>query len=287
MVYGTTVSLSSLTERGHSMNWDNLFQSLAPANMMKPTTLLIIDHDIPRYHSFDMLRWTLYRDSVDKSRFEHFTSLKPAYRPLLDIKFPLDRQVKFMQTHFLEFNPFEAFTKDQPGMTDGEYNEELLRLVSNPEVKITPTDVASRFDIVFQRKDISGILLQHKGDLHHPSFYSNVLVYESSRLLDMLLATEIMIKHQVNAVMISSIPKLLLLINNLIERNYTSPTTFIVARYAYNFVPNEKGEMSYPMYYEVLDELALRYTHEFGYFNPYSGLTYKYKLEETTNGREH
>ena len=254
------------------------FRDLFP-DMMKATRLLIIDHDVTRYHSFDLLRYTLF------TREDLFGTLKPEYYQLIVPHQEVADQVQFMRTNVPVFNIFEMFNKDEDARTPSVYVSKIREMFADKHAKITPTDISTRFDIVFDNPSITGYLLQYKGENHHPSCYRKMTVYESENLLDLNMAVKIIQKHSINAVMICSNEMALRLVISLARSGYTTPITFIIGRYAYNFHMNE-NRCVLPTYNSEIGIAEIQYKHEFGFFDPFSGLTYRFRFKHQTDNKE-
>lgn len=245
------------------------FTNMFP-DMMKATKLLIINHDVTRYHSFDLLRYTLF------SRKDLFITLKPEYQRLIVPHTELAEQVQFMRTKVPVFNVFDMFNTETGVHTLGEYAEKMRAMIAAGQSVITPTDVSDRFDVVFDKPNITGFLLQYRGEKNRPSCYDKLTVYEDTNILDLEMAAKIIRKHMINAVMISSNEMAVRLVTKLLESGYTQPITFMIARYAYNFHTN-KNMCVVPTYNSEMGFFELRCRHEFGFFDPFSGLTYRFR----------
>ncbi|MCM1295199.1 MAG: hypothetical protein NC311_06630 [Muribaculaceae bacterium] len=254
------------------------FTKMFPS-MMKATKLLIIDHDVTRYHSFDLLRYTLF------TRKDLFVTLKPAYHKLITPNVELAEQVQFMRTTVPEFNIFDMFGKDEGVHTTDQYSDHIRSMITGEHAKTTPTDVSERFEVVFDKPDITGYLLQYKGETNRPAFYGKVTVYEDANLLNLKVAVKLIIKHSINAVMICSNELAVRLIAMLVAAGHTTPITFIIARYAYNFQVND-DKCVVPTCNSEMGALEVQYKHEFGFFDPFSGLTFRYRFLREQNNEE-
>lgn len=245
------------------------FTDLFP-DMMKATKLLMIDHDVIRYHSFDLLRYTLF------TRQDLFVTLKKEYRELVIPNKELAEQVQFMRTHAPTFNIFDMFERDAGIHNTVEYSKKVVEMLTSEHGRCTSTDVADRFDVVFDRPDVTGYLLRYKGETLKPSCYNKLTVYEDTNLLNLDTAIKIIRKHHINAVMICSSELAVRLAAMLVRAGYTRPITFIVARYGYNFMI-DKDEAIIPLFNGEMGALEIQHKHEFGFFDPFSGLTYRFR----------
>lgn len=248
--------------------------------MMKKTKLLILNHDVVRYHSFDLLRYQLFRDT-QTGQFEHFASILPEYQLFLHAKTDVAEQVKFMQKHVKCFNVYECFS-DPMGVTNvAAYTEKIQEMLQAPYGNYTRTDIASTFQIVFERKDIEGYVLQYTHETCKPNWYHDfVTVYEDPFLLNLDAATDIIVENNINAVMLCSSELALRLASRLIERGYHNAMTFLIGRYGYNFQFDDAGTWTLPIFNAELGLLEINYHYEIGYFDPYTGLTRQNKYAE-------
>lgn len=256
----------------------DFLNSLFP-EMMKKTKLLILDHDVTRYHSFDLLRYQLFRDT-QMNGFAHFSSMRPEYHALLNSRQELAEQVRFMQNHVRYFNIYECFS-DNMGIVDKTaYTVKIREMLRDPIAKITPTDISTRFDVVFNRKTIDGFILQYKDETNHPSCFETMASYTTENILDLSDAVVIIQQNMINAVMLCSTELAVRLATRLYTCGYTTPITFIIGRYAYNFICDEKSNRLYPSMNREMGELEVNLKHEFGFFDPFSGLTYRAKCAQ-------
>lgn len=240
-------------------------------DIMKATRLLIIDHDVTRYHSFDLLRYTLFK------REDLFESLNQAYIKMITPHTEIAEQVQFMRTTVPKFNIFDMFDQDAGVHTTEEYSAKIKEMFSDKLSKITQTDVSTRFDVVFDKQNITGYLLRYKGEDNVPTCYNKLTVYEDPNILTLEAAAKIIRKHQINAVMVCSNEMVVRLMTMLVKSGYTTPITFIIARYAYNFIMDD-NKCAAPTYNREMGFFEIQYKHEFGFFDPFSGLTFRYRL---------
>ena len=263
---------------------DKAFLSTLFPNVMKKTRLLIIDHDVCRYHSFDLLRYQLYLDTLTGNK-QHFKSLKSPYRYILQPDVELSEKIRFMQNTVNCFNIFECFDDNMGVINSDKYTHQLQYMLCDTVAKITPTDVNSKFNIVFDRKNIDGFLLRYRNDMNKPSCYDQMVVYETESILDLNTAVSVIKREQINAVMICSVELAVHLAARLYKEGYTSSISFIIGRYCYNFIRHdETGEFILPLYGEDMRTFELRLGHEFGYFDPFSQLTYRAHFIKETGG---
>lgn len=239
--------------------------------------MLIIDYDVTRYHSLDLLRYQLY-----KSR-DFFVGLKEPYASLRTPG-PLADQVKFGMDHLDQINVLSCSTATEHVVSSTEYEDYLNQMFQDPvsRQQAIQTDIASRFDIVFERPGISGVLLRYKKDTKKPSCYNRLVVYDVDHLLDGDVAVELILKHKINAVMVSSVALAVQIGARLIQRGYTDPVTFMTGIYDYNYIHTAGGKL--PILMKEIATLIERYQYEFGVFDPFTGITERYKYLQTLQG---
>lgn len=240
--------------------------------MMQNTKLLILDYDVTRYHSFDMFRYTL----MDKSWFHR---CDPAIRDAFVHDRTIEKQVlRYMRT-CSHINPFENFSPEDPTYrTTAELEDHMNEVFEDKLMLTTPTDIASRLGIIFSRQSIDGYWLKYKKDPHQLPYQDDLTIYTSDHVLDLRMALAIIEQHQINAIMLSSVDLAIILCVKLEQYKIKRPISFIIGTYFYNYEP-DTGIM------KRLQEMnAIEYNrkHEFGIFNPFSGLEENRK-EESEN----
>lgn len=231
----------------------------------KPINILVIDHDVTRYHSLDLLRHMLYRDSRI-GNVEHFSSLKPEYGFLVSGK-PYDDIVNDARINIGEFNVLNCFSRETPASM-GEYAKALESCMIANDSKITETDMNSDFGNLFRHREISGSLLRYRSDRHVPPWAGGVTVYEETNILDPAIATSIIARRRVGVVLLSSTAMALDVAEMMRIYDIDIPVTFIIARYGYNFTRSD-GSLSYPMFGDEMNRETREYHHDFGFFNPF------------------
>ena len=82
------------------------------------------------------------------------------------------------------------------------------------------------------------------------------------------MALAIIEKHNINAIMLSSMDLAILIAEKLALAGITRSITFIVGNYFYNYEP-DTGMLRNAL---LLYRLERKYKHEFGVFDPYTGL---------------
>lgn len=231
-------------------------------SMMQKTRLLVIDYDVIQYHSLDLLRYSL----LDRKLF---VKLKPEFYPLIQMTEVAD-MVDFYKHHAISANPFDCF--DIPSTSYKVLEDSLNIMFQDKLSKTTPTDIQNRFDIVFERPGVSGFLLQYNNSQCKPSFYNDVIVYNTSSIFDMQTTLSIIIQENINAIMLSSVDMAILISGKLSLLNYKHPISYIIANYRYNYDNTSMKHL------EELNKLEYVYKNEFGIFDPFSGISYRDKL---------
>lgn len=273
----------------------NLFQTLWPG-MIQHTRLLIVDLDVCRYHTFDLMRWQLAIDSRTHD-MDHFMSLRSDLEPLLHGKTDWADQVNFMRSHVNQVNIYDCFGVDPRGVrARGDYTafeRRMWDMLKDPKAKITETDIGARFSIVFDRDDIHGFLVQYEDDPYKPTFSSQVKVIKGDYLLDNQGIARFIMENRINALMIGSMEAALSIALQLLKNDYKKPLTIIAGRYAYNYEYNRFRGKLLPKFGSLCQHLEVKYKYEFGYFDSFTGLTYRDRVlselnkeEETPNASE-
>ena len=238
--------------------------------MMQSTRLLVIDYDVFRYTSFDLFRYLL----TDR---QLFGTCDPMMRRLvLHQTFP--HQVYRYERGCPYFNPYEAFS-DHSGMKLLEYEQALTNHF--PSLKTTPTELCDRFGVVFDRHTITGYILRYSRDRFELPFDTMVKTYRGNSILDLRMACAIIQKHQINAVMLSSVDLAILLAAKLQDGGITTPITFIIGSYQYN--------MDYNGMLRLVPEMVAyeqKYKHEFGMYEPFTNLAGIFKNLTMDTGEE-
>lgn len=272
-------------------NEENLFQTLWPG-MMQHTRLLLVDYDVCRYHSYDMMQWQLAYDSLHGDP-KHFMSIRKDLRQILDRKIDEAKQVRFAQVKFDQMNIYNLFERNPMNgkvITNSEYENKLKEMFRDKKARITPTDISYRFSIVFNRQDITGYLLRYKDDPHKPDFYDQVTPIEVDSLLDIFQLAKIVQDYHINAIMMSSSELVIILISQLIKAGYRQAITFICGRYAYNYQYSEYQKKLVPKFNDIMGELEISHKHEFGVYEPFTGLAHQellqHQLKEDKNNAE-
>lgn len=228
--------------------------------MMQNTRLLILDYDVTRYHSFDLFRYLL----LDK---ELFMQCDPAFIPMIRESDPR-KQIKLYMNNATSLNPYDNFIhlKDQLKIRDVE--DRFNQFIGNEAVHTTYTDLYHQLGILFDRSGVSGYILKYTKDPHNVPWENVAKVYTTDHMMDLNMATAVVTKHRINAIITSSIDIAILLGCRLETAGYYDQITFIVGGYPYNYNPETKS-------FRHLEDMNLfEYTrkHEFGVFVPFSGL---------------
>ncbi|MCM1531909.1 MAG: hypothetical protein NC114_06515 [Ruminococcus flavefaciens] len=228
-----------------------------------------------------MLRWQLMIDSTETHDMEHFMSIREDLRPLLNGQMDWADQAQFAQEHIDSLNIYRMFTKQLLGVdTDARanriaYEQKVHQMLQHRPQMITPTDVAARFGVVFERPDITGYLMQYKDEMHRPDFYDMVNHIQVNHVLSKDVIAAVVKQFGINAIMISSSEIALQVATTLINSGYRAPITFILGRYAYNYHKDTTRNKLVPLFNSEMGELEIGFKYEFGFFEPFTGLAYQ------------
>lgn len=248
---------------------DPLLQS--NKDIMKNTRLLIIDHDVCRYHSFDLMMWTLYR-LVRDGNFDRYSTLRSEYYPLVDPNSTVADRVMCLKTYARSIDPSACFDQEDEVMSISEYDALVGRMLSSGDAWTTPTDLSVRLDPIFERRDMTGFLLRYPNDVNHPIYEEKLTVIEDANVNDTELGAGLIIQNRINAVMLASVDQAIDLTASLSKNGYGEHITFMIGRYGYNY-EFEDGRPYYPKHNEILGQFELKYHHEYGYFDPFTGIS--------------
>ena len=262
---------------------ETLFQTSNP-EMMDPIRLLIVDHDVLRYHSFDLVRYTL-RECVKSHDVDTFKSLQPNFQFLVNRKHTENEQIRLMRNRMESFYALDCFDVLKDKITLKEYEAWMRSMFASDDELITPTDIGRNFDVVFARSNVWGFLLRYKGDSYQPDFGARVKSIEVGSVLDLNLACEQILINRINGVLVANAQFCIELALKCVAAGIKWKIDFMVGRYAYNFVV-EDGKTIMPKYNEEFKNLELKYGFSFGYFDPITRLSsplYQNAIKEETN----
>lgn len=250
--------------------------------LKRPGNILIHNHNVLRYHSFDLIRYQIYLDTLDDNDGKaHFMSLDPAYRMLLE---PLKPEtIHFMQAHVKEANIYDCFGISMGIQTMDQYEDRLANMFGSKLAKYTPTDLFDRFDLVFKRDGFTGVVVQYENDDSLPEWtsLSSVQVIRKRHLHDFDWLARLIISKEINCIFMAGLEPAIHLMVELHKNNIRWRTTFLIGRYAYNFIHDEAGRPIMPRYTSDFLAMEKQYGDELGFFDPFTGLTeYLHKTRE-------
>lgn len=236
-------------------------QDEAFSRMVNTARMLVIDHDINRYHSYELYSFLLkdkkyFMDSNDRNFLVDFVNLPTANKKL---------------THYLSkspyYNPFHHFnsTKELP---DEKYEDYLNNVFS--EIPLFSTDISYRFSTLFYNKTVQGYLLKYSNDNHKCGYEDQVKVFTSHHLLDGVFAARLITKFQINAVIVASIDVALNIQAMLHKLEYKTPMNYYIGIYRYNFDPETRTMKNGP----IIAGLEYSETHSFITIDPFTNLSY-------------
>lgn len=223
------------------------------------------------------------RDSSTKGHFEHFSSIRSELRPLLDIRMDVANQVRLAQEKIDQINIYRLFSTPLPeGQVDTRiwYESRLREMLSDKRALVTMTDIAMRFGIVFERNDITGYVMRYKADSSELEFADKVKILPANHVLNIDVIAAAVKQYRINAIMMSSSELSLRLAAKLVTEGYTTPITFIIGRYAYNYFYDNRMKKLVPKFNEEMAQFETVYKYEYGFFEPFTGLAYQNYLVE-------
>jgi len=234
-------------------------------HMMQTTRLLILDHDVFRYHSFELFRYILRQPGMLKECDPKILSLVLNQQTLSDQIYRYERGCP-------NLNPYDCFPKYRGTMHTQEYEK---RLVANlPNLKVIPTDIARKFNVIFDRHTITGHVLRYNDDQFELPFDDAIRTHRSDNILNLNAALELIMTNRINAVMVCSSDLAVILAAKLTQRGITWPMSFIIGSYGYNMGQDGQLRLVAQMFaYEQ------HYKHEFGMYEPFTGLMLQHKEE--------
>lgn len=236
-------------------------------SMMQGTKLLILDYDVTRYHSFDFFSYLL-------TIKENFMSCDPRFLCGFLKATTKEEKVLYYMRECPYFNPYDNFTNLRDKISRSDMEANLNGCLA--DLKVTPTDLDERLEVFFQKQSVSGYLLKYTKDPHLPSYSDRLTVYTSDNILDLRMATAIIEKHNINAVMISSVDLAILLAERMLKYNIQRPVSFIIGAYLYNY----DSENRVMRQLNMMNRLEYSQKHEFGIFDPYTGLNFMRKADD-------
>lgn len=238
--------------------------------MMSKSRILILDFDMIRYHSFELFTYLL----LDENYFRNvadFNFLKTFVSEAKD----LNHKVLYYSRHVQSYNPYDLF-KDDFHVTVNEMENRMNGLF--PKLTRTiPTDLANYLGAVFSNKTVEGYLLKYRNDPVTPS-YEHLLkkVYTTDHVLDLRMAIEIIRKHQINTIFISSVHVAMQLIGYLMKMKYPERMSFFIATYYYNYDP-KTGLMKF---LNIMNKVEYLTKYDFNTIDPFTGLNILRKYEK-------
>lgn len=263
----------------------NLFQSLWPS-MFQHTRLLILDHDVFRFHSLDLFRWQLAQDSKNKD-YAHFISVEPSVRIawLGGKKVERSQLIHTFQGNNDFVNVYENFLGyEVPSFPDG-YEEKLHQLFADEKMPIIRTDLFYTMEPVFSRKDMTTYIMHYKNDSNKLDFPSTKIIPVKT-MFDVDAITDFIIHNRINAMMLGSIDICISIIDKLLLKGFKSPITCMTGLYKYNYGFNEMLGCPEPKFNRECGLMQLEYEYEFASFDPFTGITGQYILSQQLKEEE-
>ena len=234
-------------------------QDPAFERMMNTARILIIDHDMNRYHSFELYSYLLTK------REYFFNSIDRKFLLQFVKQSTLNKKVTYYLSRSNFLNPYEHFKNVK---NEYEYEESLKELL--PKLHIISTDISYRLGPLLYNNSVEGYLLKYKADNHISDYEDQVKVFKSDHLLDGVFAIEIIRKFNINTIFVSSIELAIRLSLKLYELDYKVPISFYIGIYRYNYDP----ELKVMKYTSAIDGLEYTSKHSFLTIDPFTSLSY-------------
>lgn len=251
---------------------ENPTQEFYP-QMLQVGSVLIIDHNITRYHTYDLFKVML----LDKQHFVRILKKRPEVEEFIRMKNDTMAKLRWAYTSFTP-----SFMQDVFG-DQNNYKKLFNQYLSNEHIQCTPTVMTAGIDTIFENRNICGAYLRQKGD-KRPSFDNgdfksprHFAMYLTPDIFDVESLINFVNANSFNAVMVDSIQVAATMAYQ------TKGVTYIIGTYRWNF--DEAGEF---MGKEHLNLTELSNKNEFGVFYPYNfkAPVNSENKEETENGSD-
>ena len=236
--------------------------------MMETTRMLIIDHDMTRFHSYELFSYLI-------NDFEYFKQVDYQFLDGLMQRPDQQHRVLYYMRNTPVLSPFDLFSSTtEKGRLD-QYEDALNQNFDNL-TKMIPTDLSFRLGSFFRNKTVTGYMLRYKKDVYSIDYEEDLKkVYRSDHILDLAMAVAIIQEHNINSVMICSSELMVALIYYLHEAGYQIPINFFVASYRYNY-----DEHGFFKNLDYMNKFQFGMKHEFNLIDPFTSLTAMRKEEE-------
>lgn len=238
--------------------------------MMKSTRLMLLDYNVTRFHSFDLFSYLLLNE-------ERFYDTIDELKPFREIPGLMDK-IDFLRNTATSFNPYEYFNT-VPDDKILALKNGLNDLFNSKLEHRIPTDLSTRMHVVMQNNNITSYIVQHKADKHEPQVPNTAKLVKVDDLFDFDKLITFINQYGINAIMVDSVDTAAYLATKLTAY----PISFIIANYRYNFENSDKTSKLFLHGLKMLNLLEFKYKHEFGLFDPYTGITEARRLERLAN----
>lgn len=229
--------------------------------MVNTARILIIDHDINRYHSFELYSYLLTK------REYFFSSIDTEFLGKFVTQPTLNKRVTYYLSKSEYLNPYKHFKSDTP-ITDTEYENRLNEVL--PELHLIPSDISYRLRPLLYNNTVEGYLLKYSNDSHVSDYEELVKVFKTKNILDGAFAISIIQKFNINAIIVSSIELALRIAVKLYELDYKTPMTFYIGIYRYNY----DIETHAMKHMSSITGLEYMLKHSFMSIDPFTSLSY-------------
>lgn len=228
--------------------------------MLRSEKLLVVDHNILRFHTFDLLQRLL----LEK---DHFIRMLKAW-PQLETFVRAQSQQERLKWAYLNLSPDAC--KAIFGDTE-QYHALLKQYISDEKMLDTPTALTYGIADVFASPYVSGTILRQKGDKRPDKDLKDTFdIHWATNIGDMNLLADFILSNGYTAVIIDTSQKAATLSYKTNEVVYMIPT------YRFNF--SEDGKFL-GMTHFTLTELQNK--NSYGVFHPY-----RFVVQEGTENNE-
>lgn len=221
--------------------------------MLQDAKILIVDHNITRFHTYDVFTWLLH----DLSRFTTVYETCPnELEEFVKLHDPVEK-LRWAYSNFtVEFckKVFRNY---------GEYLKIFTEAMHNEDMHYTPTALTSSICDVFSNPHVTGSFLIQSDDMKtYDRYLSEDLdqfkVFKTSNIFDTDMIADIINTSKYTGCFIDNIESVMKL------SYHTEGVTYMIPTYRFNF--NADGKVAG---FGHLTLAELKNKNEYGFFNPY------------------
>ena len=202
-----------------------------PSELIKrKTKLLILDYDVSRFHSFDLFRYLM----LDHS---YFIGVDPKYLEMVSNHKPIAEQVDFYRSTCSSINPFDYFIHTADKIHTSELDRQMNLMFQNPRAAITGTDLSQTLYQVICSSTLDVHWIHYQNDPYVPEFSigTSIIIGTVNEMFKPREIASYIAKNGINSLIVSSIEFAILIIGELLHREYYNPMTILVCKYNYNY----------------------------------------------------